>query len=220
MKDLNKNKTPLHEEPIFIRDEADGEQVEIALQWNDGYSDNLYTFTNTIKNADGGTHTVGFKGALTRTVNKYVTETGVLEKLKLSLEGDDIREGLTAIISVKIRDPKFSSQTKDKLVSSHVKAWVEQVVNEKLAEFFEENPKEAKRITEKIIDAARGARPHARPRSHAPQRRARFRVTPRQARRLLRARSRQVRDLLRRRRLGRRLGQAGTRSPLSRPSSR
>jgi DNA gyrase subunit B len=156
VRDLNKNKTPLHENPIFIRDEKDGEQVEIALQWNDGYSDSIYTFTNTIKNTDGGTHLVGFKGALTRTVNKYVVETGVLEKLKLSLEGDDIREGLTAIISIKIRDPKFSSQTKDKLVSSHVKTWVEQVVNERLAEYFEENPREMKRIIEKIIDAARG----------------------------------------------------------------
>jgi DNA gyrase subunit B len=156
VKDLHKAKTPLHEEPIFIRDEKDGEAVEIALQWNDGYTDNIYTFTNTIKNTDGGTHLVGFKAALTRTVIKYANAQGVLEKNKLSLEGDDIREGLTAIISIKIRDPKFSSQTKDKLVSSHVKTWVEQVVNERLGEFFEENPKEAKRIVEKIVDAARG----------------------------------------------------------------
>jgi DNA gyrase subunit B len=156
VRDLNKNKTVLHEAPIFIFDEKDGERIEISLQWNDGYAENIYTFTNTIKNADGGTHLVGFKGALTRTVNKYVVDTGVLEKLKISLEGDDIREGLTAIVSVKVRDPKFSSQTKDKLVSSHVKTWVEQVVNEHLADFFEEHPREAKRITEKIIDAARG----------------------------------------------------------------
>ncbi|HEX2061432.1 MAG TPA: ATP-binding protein, partial [Thermoanaerobaculia bacterium] len=119
VQDINKNNTPLHEPPIFIRDERDGEQVEVALQWNDGYADNVYTFTNTIKNTDGGTHLVGFKAALTRAVVKYATQQGVLEKLKLSLEGDDIREGLASVISIKIRDPKFSSQTKDKLVSSH-----------------------------------------------------------------------------------------------------
>src|SRR5438477_5934902 len=154
VKDLNKAKTPLHEEPIFIRDEKDGEGVEIAMQWNDGYSENLYTFTNTIKNLDGGTHLVGFKAALTRTMNRYIEESGALQKLKLTLEGDDIREGLSAVISVKIRDPKFSSQTKDKLVSSHVKTWVEAVVTERLGEFLEEHPREVKRIVEKVIEAA------------------------------------------------------------------
>jgi DNA gyrase subunit B len=155
VQDLNRAKTPLHEPTIFIRDEKDGEAVEIALQWNEGYSENIYCFTNTIKNTDGGTHLIGFKAALTRTVIKYAKAQGALEKLKLELEGDDVREGLASVVSVKIRDPKFSSQTKDKLVSSHVKTWVEQVVNERLGEYFEENPREAKRITEKIVEAAR-----------------------------------------------------------------
>ncbi|MGZ4809959.1 MAG: ATP-binding protein, partial [Thermoanaerobaculia bacterium] len=129
VKDLNKNRTVLHDEPILIRDVRDGEQVEIALQWNDAYAENIYTFTNTIKNTDGGTHLVGFKAALTRTIIKYANSQGILDKAKLSLEGDDVREGLASVISVKVRDPKFSSQTKEKLVSSHVKTWVEQVVN-------------------------------------------------------------------------------------------
>lgn len=155
VRDLNKNKQTLHDQPIFIRDERDGEAIEIALQWNDGYAENIYTFTNTIKNTDGGTHLVGFKAALTRAVVKYANAQGILEKAKLSLEGDDIREGLATVISVKVRDPKFSSQTKDKLVSSHVKTWVEQVMNDRLSDYFEENPKEGRRIVEKIVDAAR-----------------------------------------------------------------
>src|ERR1700756_3014528 len=155
VQDLNKNKAPLHEKPIFIRDEKAGEGVEIALQWNEGYTENIYCFTNTIKNLDGGTHLIGFKGGLTRTVNKYIDDSGVLQKLKLSLEGDDIREGLAAVISVKVRDPKFSSQTKDKLVSSHVKTWVEQVVGERLGDFLEENPREVRRIVDKVVEAAR-----------------------------------------------------------------
>ncbi|HXI11475.1 MAG TPA: DNA topoisomerase (ATP-hydrolyzing) subunit B [Thermoanaerobaculia bacterium] len=155
VEDLNRNKTPLHEKVIYIVEERDGEKVEIAMQWNEGYSDNLYPFTNTIKNQDGGTHLVGFKAALTRTVNKYATEKGFLAKGKVNLEGDDVREGLAAVISIKIRDPKFSSQTKDKLVSSHVKTWVEQVVNDRLSDYFEENPRESRRIVEKMVDAAR-----------------------------------------------------------------
>ena len=155
VKDINKNKTPIHDEPIFVREEKDGEMVEIALQWNEGYTENVYAFTNTIKNSDGGTHLIGFKAALTRTVVRYANREGILDKAKLTIEGDDVREGLTSVISVKIRDPKFSSQTKEKLVSSHVKTWVEQVLNSRLGEYLEENPREARRVIEKIVEAAR-----------------------------------------------------------------
>jgi DNA gyrase subunit B len=156
---LNKNRSTLHKKPIHLeesRDDGGGEEsVEIALQWNDGYLEQIFCFTNTIKNRDGGAHLSGFKSALTRTVNAYANSSGLSKKLKENLTGDDIREGLTAVVSVKIRDPKFSSQTKDKLVSSEVKGWVEQVVNEKLGAFLEENPREAKRVIAKSVEAAR-----------------------------------------------------------------
>jgi len=156
---LARNKAPLHKQPIHLEDvrgEGSGEEVaEIALQWNDGYQEQVFCFTNTINNRDGGTHLVGFRSALTRTVNAYANSAGLLKNLKENLTGDDIREGLTAVVSVKIQDPKFSSQTKDKLVSSEVKGWIEQVVNERLGSFLEENPRIAKKIILKSVDAAR-----------------------------------------------------------------
>ena len=156
---LNRNKNTLHPEPIHLEEirelEGGEETAELALQWNDGYQEQIYCFTNTINNRDGGAHLSGFKAALTRTFNAWAHEHDLLKNLKENLSGDDIREGLTAVVSVKIQDPKFSSQTKEKLVSSEVKGWVEQVVNDKLGTFLEENPREGRRIIEKAIEAAR-----------------------------------------------------------------
>jgi DNA gyrase subunit B len=138
-----------------VQGEVEGTQVDLAMQWNDSYSEAIYCFTNNIKNKDGGTHLTGFRAALTRTVNAYAQSANLLKDLKQGLGGDDISEGLTAIVSIKHPDPKFSNQPKDKLVSSEVKGIVERIVNEKLGRFLEEHPREAKQIIEKAVLAAR-----------------------------------------------------------------
>ena len=153
--DLNTTRVVTHEKPIVVEGEQDGTVVEIALQWNDSYTDSIFCFTNNIKNKDGGTHLTGFRAALTRTVNAYAQAAGLLKDLKNGLGGDDISEGMTAVVSVKHPDPKFSNQPKDKLVSSEVKGIVERIVNERLGRFLEEHPREAKQVIEKAVLAAR-----------------------------------------------------------------
>src|SRR5262245_11823368 len=156
VKYLNQNKAAVNEKPIFMRGDKDGIDVEIALQWNDGYAETIYTFANNINTHEGGTHLSGFRSALTRTINFYAGKNNLTKDLKdASISGDDIREGLTAVISVKIPRPQFEGQTKTKLGNTEVKGIVEAVVNDKLGAYLEENPTVAKRVIAKAVDAAR-----------------------------------------------------------------
>tara|TARA_B100001057_G_scaffold363605_1_gene366314 strand:- start:3129 stop:5180 length:2052 start_codon:yes stop_codon:yes gene_type:complete len=151
---INKNGNDVFKKPIFIESKKDNVELECSLKWNTGYTEDIYPYTNNIHQKDGGTHLLGFRSALTRVINKYANENNLLKKNKLVISGDDIKEGLTCVISLKIPDPKFSSQTKDKLVSSEVRMIVETLINEKLSIWFDQNPSVAKIILAKIIQAA------------------------------------------------------------------
>jgi len=151
---LDRGKTPLISEPITLKGEQDGIAVELALEWSDSYHETMLCFTNTIPQGDGGTHLAGFRGALTRTINTYANNSGITKKEKVSLTGEDMREGLTCVLSVMVPDPKFSSQTKDKLVSSEVRPAVESLAADKLSQWLEEHPNEARRIVGKVVEAA------------------------------------------------------------------
>ncbi|BCR02937.1 DNA gyrase subunit B [Desulfuromonas versatilis] len=152
---LNRAKTPVHPTPIFFKGEREGVEIEVAIQYNDGYDEKIFSFANNINTHEGGTHLVGFKAALTRTMNTYATANNLLKNVKTAISGDDLREGMAAVISVKVPDPQFEGQTKTKLGNSEIKGYVETLMNEKLAMYLEENPQVARKILEKGIEAAR-----------------------------------------------------------------
>ena len=155
VKYLNQSKKAVHSDVIFFKGEKDLVEVEVALQWNDSYSESIYSYCNNINTVEGGTHLIGLRGALTRTTNAYATEKNLIKDLKTNLEGDDIREGLAGVVSVKVREPQFEGQTKTKLGNTEVKGIVESLVNEKLADWFDRNPTPAKTIISKCVEAAR-----------------------------------------------------------------
>ena len=152
---LNRAKTPIHPKPIYFTGAREGVEIEVAIQYNDGYDEKVFSFANNINTHEGGTHLIGFKAALTRTMNTYAGANNLLKNIKTSVSGDDLREGMTAVISVKVPEPQFEGQTKTKLGNSEIKGFVESLMNEKLAVYLEENPSVAKRILEKGIEAAR-----------------------------------------------------------------
>ena len=152
---INRNKTTLHPDPIYLNAEKEDVEVEIAIQYTDGYTENIHTFANNINTHEGGTHLSGFKGALTRVLNEYGRRNNLFEGIDFSLSGEDCREGITTVISCKVRNPQFEGQTKTKLGNSEVRGIVESLTNEKLSEFFEENPSIAKIILDKAITASR-----------------------------------------------------------------
>ena len=209
---LNRAKTAIHAKVVYFEGEKDGVGVEIAMQWNDGYTENVFSFANNINTIEGGTHLIGFRSALTRTINSYAVSSGLLKKDDENLQGEDVREGLTAVISVKVPEPQFEGQTKTKLGNSEVKGIVEALVNEKFGSYLSEHPSEAKKIVVKGRRSGAGARSNAQgQRLGAAQRRARFRLSAGQAGRLPGARPGIERTLSGRGRFRRRFGQAGTR---------